>query len=150
MGGRARRAGAYIKGTAKQLSVFYEYAVNIAAGQGRRSAQPALFPAPLIQVWMDRLWEGGDGGACKPASSVSSEAAFVRTTKGFQQVTNALIYWLILLHLWTLRICRNAPVQLAAGIRLRLRVRFPPALCLSISFYLSARLILFFFFLTSC
>lgn len=48
--GRARRAGAYIKGAAKQLSVFYEYAVNIAAGQGRRSAQPALFPARRIQV----------------------------------------------------------------------------------------------------
>lgn len=61
--GRAQIAGTYIKGTAKQLSVFYEYVVNIAAGQGRRSAQPALFPVPLIQVWIDRLERGGGWGA---------------------------------------------------------------------------------------
>lgn len=54
------------------------------------------------------LWRAG---ARKAASSVRSE-----TTKAFRRVTNGLIFWLILLHLWTLRISRReSGTQLAAA-----------------------------------
>lgn len=93
---------------------FYESAVNIAAGQGRQKCSASTF-ACAADPGGGWSVPGGGGfflwraGACKPASSVRSEAA-----KGFQRVTNGLIYWLILPRWWTLGMwsaagCRRPP-----------------------------------------